>query len=151
VVSNVGTAADRFAPTAAVDPGSKRFFLAKRSSPHLVIIDTTTGGTTEKALSQEVIALGFETSTSTLFGVTACCPNQFVSINTGTGALTVVSNVGTAADRFAAAAAIDPNSNRCFLAKRSSPRLVIIDTGSGATTEKTLGQEILLLAVDSSP
>jgi hypothetical protein len=150
VVSSVGDASDRFAGgAAALDPAGKQFFLAKRSSPRLVIVDTTTGGTSEKALSQEMIALGYETSTGTLFGVTACCPNQFVSIDVSTGALTVVSNVGDASTRFAAgAAAVDAGSKRCFLAERFPPGLMTVDTESGSSEEKSLSGEIILLAFE---
>ena len=64
---------------------------------------------------------------------------------------TALGSVGTASDRFALGVAVDPNSNRCFLAKRSSPRLVTIDTGTGASSEQALGQGIMLLAVESGP
>ncbi len=149
-LGNVGDANARFAGgAAAVDPATNRFFVAKRALPTLMIIDTTNGTTTERALAKELLLLGFETSSNTLFGVTGCCPNEFVSIDVGTGALASLGNVGDANARFAgAASALNPDANRFYVIKRSSPALVIIDTTSGTATEKTLGQEIIFLGID---
>lgn len=52
-------------------------------------------------------------SVGELFGITHCCPNQFVTIDLSTGALSPLSTVGDRTGSFTAgAAAVDPAGKR---------------------------------------
>ena len=154
--ANVGDATFGFAAgAAAVDPATNRFFMIRSQAgiPHLISIDTLTGALTQTpALSSGIMKLGFDQDDNVLVGVTSCCPNQFVHIDTATGALTVVSNVGDSGFGFSAgASAIDSASNRLFLARSQSgtPHVIAVDTLTGAVTESpALSKNLLSLGFD---
>jgi len=147
VVSTVGSGTDVFAAAAAVDTANRLLFVAKRSPSRITTINTQTGAALDSpTLAQDIIALAYHSGSGTLFGVTACCSNQLVSINLTTGALTAVGTLAGASDVFATAAAIDAANNHLFLAKRSPPRIVTVNTGTGAASESPmLTEEILSL------
>jgi hypothetical protein len=70
-----------------------------------------------------IAKIGEPAEAGVLFGVTACCPNQLVSIDPESGDLTVVGTIGDSSARFATGAAtVDASSDRLFLAERSSHR-----------------------------
>ena len=88
-----------------------------------------------------------------LFGITVCCPNNFVAIDPTTGQLTALSSVGDATVGFAGAAAVDSKAHQFFVVRFDStgiPHLLSIDTRTGTFAQSpSLSNGVFLLGFDS--
>ena len=142
----------------AFDPNTHRmFFFRERASDmeyHLITIDTKIGDVVEGPTMSPLAYLGFDPNTNTLFGVTVCCPNQFVHINPSTGEQTPLSTVGDESYFFSGFPAFDPNTHRMFLLRaRASDmeyHLITIDTKTGDVVEGPTTSFIDYLGFDPS-
>ena len=139
----------------AVDSASGTYFVVRHTAgvPHLLSIDTTTATFIESpALSSSLLALGYDSSTSKLVGVTSCCPNEFMEVDVATGALTTLSSIGDMGFSFVAgASAMDPATNRFFMIRHTAgvPHVIALDTNSGAVTESpAIGTGIMKIGYD---
>src|SRR4029077_13599896 len=101
-----GQPAPGFLDAMASDPATHRLFLIRdvfdfsngfpTITYQLITVDTTGKGilSISPGLAHPVTSLAFDTSTGTLLGFTGdCCPNQIVSINPASGALTHIADV----------------------------------------------------------
>ena len=76
-----------------------------------------------------------------LFGVTTCCPNQFVTINPATAELTPLSVIGDATFAFHGGGVVNPTTHQVFLQRSKGPsqiRIITIDIRTGAVVEESL-------------
>ncbi len=131
---------------AAVDPGSHRFFVQMSyfDQPypfHVIAIDTRSGEVTQNLpAGRGFLHLGFDPAIG-LFGITKCCPNEFVTIDFSTGTLKPLSIIGDGSYGFVVtAAAVDPGMHRFFLQRAYRdgpyvPHIIAIDTRTGALTQ----------------
>lgn len=145
-VSVVGDESFGFlAGSSAMDSGGHRFFLDRihNSEPytnHIITIDTRSGAVMESPpMSRGFMKLGFDPDVG-LFGITACCPNEVVSIDPTTWILTPISIVGDASYSISGSPAVDPRAHRFFVdrIRHSQPdtdHIIAIDTRTGAVIE----------------
>jgi hypothetical protein len=158
-----------FSDSMVDDPASHRLFLVRvvqdlsgfppTSTDQLVTVDTRTGAlTVSPGLAHPVTALAFDTSNATLFGMTGdCCPNQIVSIDPSSGALTHVADLSGDSFSFLAIApsthSIYVNSES-FAAPPPSPptnTLLTVNTQTGVVTSSPqLSTGVNSLAFDTS-
>ncbi len=139
----------------AVDSGSDIFYVIRHTAgvPHVLSIETNSATFVESPpLSSSLLALGYDANAGQLFGVTSCCPNEFVHVDTTTGALTPLASIGDMGFSFAAgASAVDPTTNRFFMIRHTAgvPHLIAIDTNTAALTETpALSTGIMKLGFD---
>jgi len=77
----------------------------------------------------------------TLYGITSCCPNEFVRIDLSTGTLTPLIVVGDPSFGFGSAEAADHVTHRFFIQRMhwlgppNTNHIITIDTRTGAVTE----------------
>ena len=144
----------------AVNPTTHSYYIVRSSPtdslPHVVTINTQTGTLVESPpLAQGIFALGFDSASSKLVGITVCCPNEFVQVDPATGALTILSSVGDAGFGFSPLPAVDPATHSYYI-PRSSPtdsqlRVVTINTQTGSLVESPpLAQGVFALGFDPS-
>lgn len=88
----------------------------------------------------------------TLYGITSCCPNQFVRINLTTGGFTVLGNVGDAAMGFSDGVTVDAAGHR-YMANVETPptgwHIRMIDLASGAFTDTPGTSQLTSMAFDA--
>ena len=131
------------------DPNGHRFFMQNsdyrlQGPDYLVTMDTETGATSESLpLSRGLEHLGFD-PTVALFGITRCCPHEFVTIDLSTGILTPLSVVGIVGDYpfqfYGTGDAVDPTRHRFFVSRSSGlglgqHHIIAIDTRTGTVVE----------------
>jgi hypothetical protein len=160
-----------FMDTMASDPATHRVFLIRNvfdfsngfptTTYQLITVDTTGKGilNISPGLAHPVTSLAFDTSTSTLLGFTGdCCPNQIVSINPASGALTHIADV--IGDSFSFIA-FSPSTHSLYLDSESFAQpfpnppintLLIVDTTQvdHVTIGPTLSPGVNSLAFDTS-
>ncbi len=157
VLSNVGGSGYGFPQGIYdVDSNTHKFYMPRYNGSilYLITIDTKTGALTEipNPLQKELIALGFDISTDILCGVTGY-PNDFVHIDTSTGAYTTVGNVGCSDCAFPQGISdVDPN-NHMFYMLRYQPEglhLIAVDIQTG-TIVAEIPLRVSLLVVGYDP
>jgi hypothetical protein len=158
VLSAVGDAGFGFPVGAsAIDSVNNTYFIVRNDTmgdPHILSIDTDTGAFVESpVLDGDLIKLGFDQDDGILFGITTCCPNEFVHIDATSGAFTDIAAVGGVDFAFGGgAAATDSGGDRFFVARSfmGTPFAAAINTKTGAVTESTmaLGNELIKLGYD---
>jgi hypothetical protein len=160
-----------FVDSMASDPATHRLFLVRvvfdfsngfpTTTYQLITVDTQGKGVVNVSpgLAHPVTSLAFDTSTGTLLGFTGdCCPNQIVSIDPASGALTHIADV--IGDSFSFIA-FSPSTHSLYLDSESfaqpfpSPplnTLLIVDTTQvdHVTIGPTLSPGVNSLAFDTS-
>jgi hypothetical protein len=162
-LSNVGDENFGFTSSPAVDPATHSFYIVRFPNasaspamiPDVVTINTQTGALAESPpLATGIFALGFDSASSTLAGITVCCPNEFVQVDPATGALTTLSNVGDENFGFSSSTAVDPATHSFYIVRLSTdfqPHVVTINTQTGALAESPpLVKGIFALGFDPS-
>ena len=124
-IGTVGTASGFLESLlSALDPATHTLFLELvtfnfPSPPQFQIVSINTQTASESispALGTSFAFLGFDTSSSTLVGVTGCCPNQLVTVNPSTGQLATIGTVSTASGFLnSGLSALDPATHTLFL------------------------------------
>ena len=104
----------------AVDPYHGLFFIEEKgaSGATLDILNETTGVVSKVPLPAPLIGLAFDFSSgaksAALYGVTQCCDNKLVRINTTSGQETVIATVGNSHVGFLVPLPSDINANDSF-------------------------------------
>jgi hypothetical protein len=139
----------------AVDSGSDIFYVVRHTAgvPRVMSIEINSATFLESPpLSSSLLALGYDSNAGQLFGVTSCCPNEFVHVDMNSGTLTSLASIGDMGFAFVAgASAIDAATNRFFMIRHTAgvPHLIAIDTNTGALTETpALSTGIMKLGFD---
>jgi hypothetical protein len=136
-LSNLADDSLGFSGVAAQDSKRHQFFLVvhRAGVPYLAAVDTQTGLISEGSkLEKDLIFLGFDAAAGGLFGITECCPSQFVLIDPLFGVLASLNVVGDASvDLSGGVAAIDAEEHQLFLVVRREgvSYLLTIDVRTG--------------------
>src|SRR4030095_1724206 len=103
--------------------------------PYLEAVDTQTGLISEgPRLDKDLIFLGFDAAAGGLFGITECCPSQFVLIDPLFGVLASLNVVRDASvDLSGGVSAVDAEEHQLFLVVRREgvSYLLTIDIRTG--------------------
>lgn len=117
----------------AYDPHSDRLFLSNVGSlGRVTTVDRRSGTTTDLPVRSATMGIGglaFDRNTSTLYGVT---PNDLITIDTATGAGTVVGPLGISG--AGAGLAYDHVSDTLYMVEQLTASLHVIDTATGSAT-----------------